>query len=457
MQDDFIKYMSKLEPGDDKDYSHLSTNTTLNFNLFTKPTPESNAMKISTSSYTTCISPTTDTYKFLLDDQYDLIAGDHLPTNMYELTLVVDTFNRIDLNALKNMGFDTSGDKIKASDILGDAKDYRIVSNNNYYYEKTVTVDTKDGQKVNRKTYAAHGDSYYNDMYDGSTLSLHITSIIRPKKNTSNQIYSNILLYHPDLSNHIIAMNEASDVVDWQSKNQDYDVRTGYDYVSNYQNGYELTPTYQLESRLINLGAKPRITSYFYYTVNFDQRTKITEYAEEYARKLKQDPDASLTIRTRDYLESVTSSFSSLVKTFSTILLAFSFVSVLVAAILTAILTYISVVERKREIGLLRSLGARQRDVSLMFITEAVLIGIVAGVLGVGLCYAFAPIASKIVVGLIKMANTSILAPSASQFAAVQPWLIPVLFAGAIVVGVVSSLVPAIIAGHKKPADALRE
>ena len=136
---------------------------------------------------------------------------------------------------------------------------------------------------------------------------------------------------------------------------------------------------------------------------------------------------------------------------------AFSFVSVLVAAILTAILTYISVVERKREIGLLRSLGARQRDVSFMFITEAVLIGIVAGVLGVGLCYAFAPIASRIVVSLIKMANTSILAPSASQFAAVQPWLIPVLFAGAIIVGVISSLVPAIIAGHKKPADALRE
>ena len=88
---------------------------------------------------------------------------------------------------------------------------------------------------------------------------------------------------------------------------------------------------------------------------------------------------------------------------------------------------------------------------------EAVLIGVVAGVLGVALCYALAPIASRIVVGLIGMANTKILAPSATQFSAVQPWLIPVLFAGAIVVGVVSSLVPAIIAGHKKPADALRE
>jgi putative ABC transport system permease protein len=137
--------------------------------------------------------------------------------------------------------------------------------------------------------------------------------------------------------------------------------------------------------------------------------------------------------------------------------MAFSLVSVLVAAILTAILTYISVVERKREIGLLRSLGARQRDISYMFITEASLIGIVAGVLGVALCYLLAPLASKIVVNLIGMANTKILTPTAAQFSKVQPWLIPVLFAGAIVIGIVSSLVPAIIAGHKKPADALKE
>ena len=455
MQDDFMDYMSKLKAGED--YAHVSTNTTIAYNLFTKPTADSNAMKISTSSYTTCISPTSDTYKFLLDDQYDFIAGDHLPTNKTELTLVVDTFNRIDLNALKNMGFDTTGDKIKAADILGDAKDYRVVSNDEYYYKKDDTNIGTEEDPIYRTTYAVHGDSFYNDMYNNSSLSLHIVSIIRPKRNTSNQIYSNVLLYHPELSDYLISLNESSEVVQYQKDHPDYDVRTGYDYVSNYTSGYELTPTYQYESRMINLGAKPRVTSYFYYTVNFDQRNTITNYADEYARKLKLDPNASLTIRTKDYLESVTSSFSSLVKTFSTILLAFSFVSVLVAAILTAILTYISVVERKREIGLLRSLGARQRDVSYMFIMEAVLIGVVAGVLGVALCYALAPIASRIVVGLIGMANTKILAPSATQFSAVQPWLIPVLFAGAIIVGVVSSLVPAIVAGHKKPAEALRE
>ena len=201
------------------------------------------------------------------------------------------------------------------------------------------------------------------------------------------------------------------------------------------------------------MGGKDRVTSYFYYTDTFEQRNRIIDYANKY----KVDPESNIIIKTKDYLESVTSSFSSLVQTFSIILLMFSLVSILVAGIMTAILTYVSVIERKREIGLLRSLGARQRDVSYMFILEASLIGVVAGFLGVGLCYAFAPLVSRVVVNLIGMYNTKILTPSADQFSRVQLWLIPVLFAAAIIIGVISSLVPAIIAGHKKPAEALKE
>ena len=203
----------------------------------------------------------------------------------------------------------------------------------------------------------------------------------------------------------------------------------------------------------MELGAIERVTSFFYYTENFAQRETIIKYAEKY----KVDPDSNIIIKTKDYLENVTSAFSGLVRTFSIILLMFSLVSILVAAIMTAILTYISVIERKREIGLLRSLGARQVDISLMFISEASLIGIAAGVLGIGLCYAFAPLVSKVVVSLIDVYNSKMLKPSPDQFSRVQPWLIPVLFAAAIIIGVISSLVPAIIAGHKKPAEALKE
>ena len=452
MQDDFTEYMKGLEAG--KDYAHVSTNKAVNFNLFTQSTRDS-YVKVDSTSYTTCISPTTETYKFLQDDQYDIIAGDHLPQNKNELTLVVDTYNRIDLYALQRMGFDTSGDSIKASDII-DKKEYRIASNDDIYYAENKEVKTNSGT-VTREVYKTYGTSHYKDLYDNGDLSLRIVSIIRPKQTTTNSIYSNILLYHPDLLDFLLndetGLNTKSHVVEVQKANTKWDIITGEDYVSTFYNGYELTPQYQYESRLVELGGKDRITSYFYYTDTFAQRTKIIEYASKY----KVDPESNIIIKTRDYLESVTASFSSLVRTFSTILLAFSLVSILVSAIMTAILTYISVNERKREIGLLRSLGARQQDVSLMFITEASLISIVAGFLGVGLCYAAAPLVSRVVVNIIKMAGTSFINPKSNQFAQVQIWLIPILFAAAILIGIISSLVPAIIAGRKKPAESLKE
>ena len=269
------------------------------------------------------------------------------------------------------------------------------------------------------------------------------------------------MLYHPNLRTFLIdpetGLNTKSQVVLDQKANPTWDVKTGLDYVPEYLSGYQLTEEYQYESRIIDLGGNERITSYFYYTDNFEQRNHIINYAGEFAKKLQKDENSNITIKTRDYLESITASFSSITNTFSTILLAFAFVSILISVILTAILTYISVVERKREIGLLRSLGARQRDISYMFIVEAIIIGVVAGLLGIALCYSLSPLVSRIVVRLIGMAGINMYSPDPSQFAQVQFWLIPVLFVGAIIIGVISSLVPAIIAGHKKPADALKE
>ena len=167
--------------------------------------------------------------------------------------------------------------------------------------------------------------------------------------------------------------------------------------------------------------------------------------------------DADIVLKTKDYLETVTSAFSSIASTFSSVMLIFSLVTILVAIILTAILTYISVNERKREIGLLRSLGARRFDVSLMFIAEAGIIGLAAGILGIGLCFAFAPVVARAVVSMIKGANMKILTPDVSTFSTIQPWIIPILFVAAILIGVLASLLPAIHAGKKKPADILKE
>ena len=476
MQQEFIDHMNKnLVSG--FDYEYVNTNSTIEFNLFAKPTEDSYT-KIETTRYLTCITPETKTYDFLINDQYDVIAADidrnsdpegftrRLPRNKNELTLVVDTYNRIDLGALQNMGFDTSGDSIKAEDIVGKIKDgavikepkkYHVVSNDDMYSKDNKEVVTEEGT-VTREIYKKSGTAHYQELYDTkSQLELKIVSIIRPKVGTTNPIYSNVLLYHPDLASYLIdentGLNTQSNIVKEQKANTKWDVITGEDYKETFTNGYTLTEQYQRESRIVDLGGTDRVTAFFYYTKNFDQRNAIIKCAEEYPV----DPDSNIIIKTKDYLESVTSSFSSLVRTFSVILLMFSLVSILVAAIMTAILTYISVIERKREIGLLRSLGARQTDVSLMFISEASLIGIGAGVLGVGLCYAFAPLVSRVVVSLIDVYNSKMLKPSPDEFSQVQFWLIPVLFAAAIAIGIIASLIPAIIAGRKKPAEALKE
>lgn len=444
LQKDFMDYMADIP----ENYcEHVTSNVAVNFNLFSMPSEDSYT-KVSSTSYTQCITPDDDvTYKFV-NEQYDILAG-HLPTNENELTLVVDTYNRIDLMDLQNMGFDTTGESIKAEDIVG-KKEYHIVSNDDTY-----VLENPENPIDETNYYKRKGSSFYKELYENCSVhTLTISGIIRPKYDSPNPLYKNVLLYHPSLLDKVNSLNLNSEIVKKQIEyGIDMDVLSGKPFQDVYQNGFLVLANYQFESRLVDLGGKERVTALYYYTTNFEQRTQIIEYTEAY----EFDKDSNIIIRTRDYLETVTSSFSSIVKTFSTVLLIFSMVSILISVILTAILTYISVLERKREIGLLRSLGARKRDVSLMFIVESAIIGIAAGVLGVGLCYALAPIVSRIVVNLIGMANVSIMTPTVATFSHIQPWLIPVLFIGAIFIGVISSLIPALIAGRKRPADALRE
>ena len=443
MQDDFMEYMSKM-PEDY--YNHLTTNVAVNFNLLTEASADT-YKDIETTKYTSCIAPTEKTYDFI-NEQYDVLAG-HLPYDENDLTLVVDTYNRVDLMDLVNMGFDTTGKSIKAEDIIN-KKEYHIISNDNFYELK----ESKDfpGNMI----YEKKGSARFEELYkNNNEHTLKITGIIRPKYDSPNPLYKSALLYHPSLRFNVVNdLNAESEIVKKQIEYKtNYDVLEGHPFEDAYINGYHISANYQLEARMIDIGGAERTTAIYYYTDTFTQRVNIVNYVSQY----ELPKDSNIVLRTKDYLEQVTSSFSAVVDTFSIVLFIFSMVSILVSAILTAILTYISVIERKREIGLLRSLGARKRDVSLMFISEASIIGVAAGVLGTGLCFALAPAVAQIVVNLIDMANTKLLKPTPAQFSHVQPWVIPVILLGAVFIGIVASVIPAIIAGHKKPADSLRE
>ena len=456
MQEKFMDYMDEMPT---EYYVGKQNNESLEFNLFTSPSSDS-YQKVSSKNYTMSIAPYTktsasndDEYKFILE-QYELLDG-HLPKTANDLTLVLDTYNRIDLGYLENMGFDVSGENIKFSDIL-DKKEYHVVSNDNYYIEHVET----DGDYVGYKYYVPKGDSHYKDLYENhNEHTLKITGIIRPLRESPNPLYKTILLYHPDfLKNVVKPMNDASQIVINQTAygtayDTTYYVRGPFE--TSYYGGREFTAEYQLESRLVDVGASARITAMYFYTEKLDDRIKIINYINEYIKGPGKDDE--IVLKTKDYLETVTAAFSSIASTFSTVMLIFSLVTIFVAMILTAILTYISVNERKREIGLLRSLGARRIDVSLMFIVEAGIIGLAAGVLGIGLCYGIAPLLANVVVKLISGANIGILQPTKATFSTIQPWVIPVILVAAILIGVISSLIPAVAAARKRPAESLKE
>lgn len=436
MQDDFMNYMNNMPSY----YSLADSNSALSFALLSKN--GANYTKLSSTSKFSRIAPSSESYKFI-NNQYDVLAG-NLPSSIGDLVLVVDTFNRVDSEILKSLGFDTEKDKLDFSDIIG--KQYRVISNNDFFVKKT---SAEYGEY-----YGARGNNEYQSLYEfKSILNLTIKGIIRQKE-TGSQIFNTGILYSPLLTEFVKKSASNSNIVQDQIKwGLTKDALTGKPFVDTKSGNYNLSAQYMYESRLFDIGGKERITALYYYTSTFEDRLNIMDYFNQY--QLPKDSD--ITIKSKDYLEQVTSTFSSLVNTLSGIILAFSCVSIVISAILTAILTYISVLERGREIGLLRSLGARRVDISLLFLNESFIIGGVASMVALGLIAALIRPLAKLVISLVSFYGNKTIQPTVDDLARFQWWVIPLIIVGSLVISGLAALIPALIAGKKKPAESLRE
>ena len=483
MQQQFMEYMDKMP----SDYYILKdSNSALSFHLLTRS--YENYKKVSSTQYFTRIAPSNENYRFI-NEQYEVLAG-HLPENINDCVLVIDTYNRVDLNVLEAIGYETNEDRISFTDIMN--KEYHVILNNDMYYKTSKEVVNPDETKTEIEYFRMHGSADYKTLYDEKTsIVLKVNGIIRQKMETSSSLFSTGILYAPALNEYIKASAAGSDVVkkqleyraiyDGKIKEKEakeaeeaqkekeeeeeseeevpeetigiIDVLSGNYFKEVTSGSYKFSDIYQYESRLFDLGYEDRITSLFYYTKTFEDRLKIVDYFNHYV----QPNDSSMILKSKDYIEQVTASFSSLVKTFSTIILVFALVSIFIAAILTAILTYISVLERRKEIGLLRSLGARRFDISVMFLSESFIIGIVAAVVACILIAGLLPIVGRIVVNLVSIYNSKALKPTVNDVASFQIWVFPAVVAGSILLSTLSASIPAAIAGRKKPADSLRE
>ncbi len=184
------------------------------------------------------------------------------------------------------------------------------------------------------------------------------------------------------------------------------------------------------------------VSSIHIYPTNFDAKQDIREYLDEYNEGLSDEER----IEYIDQAATFTAMVGGIIDTISIVLIAFAAISLVVSSIMIAIITYISVIERTKEIGVLRALGARKKDISRVFNTENLIIGFVAGLVGISIARLLIIPANMIIENLSDMANVAKLSWYHSGL----------LIVISIVLAFVAGLIPARMAANKDPVEALR-
>ena len=203
-----------------------------------------------------------------------------------------------------------------------------------------------------------------------------------------------------------------------------------------------------------SLGGSDLATGISIYPVSFDDKDLVTDYLDKWNNKditieingKTLTGEARSSIKYLDALELVIVLINTMIDIISYALIAFTSISLVVSTVMIGIITYVSVVERIKEIGVIRSLGGRKKDVSHLFNAETFIIGLLSGTIGIGISYIISYIASEIVWHLASVKNIATLDPKHAIL----------LIALSVVLTLISGLIPARSAANKDPVDALR-
>ena len=338
-----------------------------------------------------------------------------------EVVLFTAKNNEIDKNVLKALGYSENA-KVKYEDILG--KEFSIVDNNNYY------------TKVENRFVPAAVDE---KMYNAGTK-VKIVAIAKAKDSFTVPQFT--LGYTKELQDSLLSKEVSSEIVKEQEKDKSKNILT------NTKMDNEVATEV-----LSGLGANTEPSSILIYPKTFNDRDKIANTISEYNKKVADRYGAGTedynkySITYSDMAKQMTSIMSQMINTITLILTAFAGISLIVSSIMIGILTYVSVVERTKEIGILRAIGARKKDITRIFIAEAGLIGFVSGAVGVIVSSGLALPISKTIAKALKIDNFS---AGLDIKSAVGLILLSVILT------LIASVIPSRMAAKKDPVEALR-
>ena len=362
--------------------------------------------------------------KNLIMNQYEVVKSSEenfeYPSDN-EVVLFTAKNNEIDKATIKALGFDENK-KVKYEDVIG--KEFSVIDNNNYYRKIADRFVPRD---VDAK------------MYDSGTK-VKVVAILKAKDSFTRPQMT--IGYTRALQKVMIEKEAKSDIVVAQEKDKSRNIITNQKMDSD-----------TAEQVLSTLGSKTAPSAINIYPKSFNDRDKIADVINGFNKKVaeKYGLDSSdyhkYSITYADLAKQMTTIMSQMINTISLILSAFAGISLIVSSIMIGILTYVSVVERTKEIGILRAIGARKKDITRIFIAEAGLIGFISGAVGVVVTMLLSvPISGSIAKALKVEAFTASLNAQASIG----------LIVLSLVLTLIASIVPSRIAAKKNPVEALR-
>lgn len=349
----------------------------------------------------------------VLDTMYDIIAGS-INEKEPGLILQVDSKNQIYDTDLEILGLQNK-EKVTFEDIMN--QELKIILNDNYYIQS--------------------GDLFYPNqdleaLYKSeNSITVKVQAIIRGKKEEEMLTNGSGFAYTNALTELVVEKNKNSNIVKMQ-KEKDYNILTNQPFEQNSTK----------EDILGYLGDDTIPVAIYLYPKDFDSKEQIIDYLNHY-NEGKEEKDR---IEYEDMASMISSLSGNIMDAITVVLVAFSSISLVVSSIMIGIITYISVLERTREIGILRALGARAKDIKRVFNAETFLIGLVAGLIGIGIAYALTFPVNLIIENLSGLPNVAKL----NMMHAITLVMISV---GLTVIG---GYIPARYASKKDPVVALR-
>lgn len=379
----------------------------------------------------------------LIKSQYDILDG-RLPQEYNEVVLVVDKDDMISEYSLYALGLiDISQlQKVFAQMQMGNVPEENLNDEQvSFTYDELLNQSFK--LVVNTDVYVKDGNGYRDMSSDeefmkqllANSVDIKIVGILKPNGDASNASITTNVAYTNKLTQYLINTVNDSDIVKEQLANPAVDVFTGEPFA---ENSYEANLT---KLGVANLEDPASINI---YPKDFKSKEKIVDIIDEYNAKLKAEGKEK--IEYTDYVGLMMSSVSTIINAISYVLIAFVAISLVVSSIMIGIITYISVLERTKEIGILRSIGASKKDVSRVFNAETVIVGFVAGMIGIIITLLLNIPINIIIKNITDISGMSKL-PVSGGVALVVISIILTFIAG---------LIPARVASKKDPVIALR-